>query len=89
MAARIQRSYRAYVRRKIESAILIQRAYREWRTVREFIQLRDYGHQVYLWQKQRRRFSLLSIRRFLGDYLDAKNALDLRILCRYDPVSSS
>lgn len=32
-------------------------------------QLRDYGHQVLAGRKERRRFSLISMRRFSGDYL--------------------
>lgn len=33
------------------------------------VQLRDYGHQVLAGRKERRRFSLVSMRRFQGDYL--------------------
>lgn len=35
-----------------------------------YAQVRDYGHQVLAGRKERRRFSLLSYRRFMGDYLD-------------------
>ena len=34
------------------------------------LQVREYGHQVLAQRKERRRYSLLSYRRFLGDYLD-------------------
>lgn len=39
--------------------------------------MRDYGHQILAGRKERRRFSLLSYRRFMGDYLDinGKSAL--------------
>ncbi|KAF7347589.1 Microfilament motor [Mycena venus] len=43
------------------------------KTTREalvYAQVRDYGHQVLAGRKERRRFSLLSYRRFMGDYLD-------------------
>jgi myosin-1 len=33
------------------------------------VQLRDYGHQVLGGRKERRRYSLVSMRRFSGDYL--------------------
>jgi hypothetical protein len=35
-----------------------------------FLQLRDYGHEVLGQRKERRRFSLVSMRRFVGTYLD-------------------
>jgi myosin-1 len=35
-----------------------------------YAQKRDYGHQILADRKERRRFSLLSFRRFMGDYLD-------------------
>jgi myosin-1 len=44
-----------------------------WRNNKEglaYIQLRDYGHQVLASRKERRKFSLLGLRRFMGDYLD-------------------
>lgn len=34
-----------------------------------YAQVRDYGHQILAGRKERRRFSLLSYRRFHGDYL--------------------
>jgi myosin-1 len=69
MAARIQRAWRNYVRYRTECAIRIQRFWRRQKGGLEYIQLRDYGHQVLQRQKERRRFSLLGSRRFLGDYL--------------------
>ena len=35
-----------------------------------YSQKRDYGHQILADRKERRRFSLLSYRRYMGDYLD-------------------
>ncbi|KAJ7654816.1 P-loop containing nucleoside triphosphate hydrolase protein [Mycena rosella] len=51
-----------------------------WKNNKEalvYAQTRDYGHQVLAGRKERRRFSLLSYRRFMGDYLDVngKSAL--------------
>jgi myosin-1 len=35
--------------------------------------MREYGHQLLDNRKERRRYSLLSMRKFTGDYLDIKN----------------
>jgi len=69
MAIRIQRAWRNYLRYRTECAIRIQRFWRRVNGGLEFIQFRDYGHQVLGGRKQRRRFSLLGSRRFIGDYL--------------------
>lgn len=69
MATRIQRAWRHFLRHRIECAIRIQRMWREAHGGSEFIQLRDYGHEVLAGRKQRRRYSLCGSRRFLGDYL--------------------
>ncbi|EON64246.1 PLK protein kinase [Coniosporium apollinis CBS 100218] len=73
MAIRIQRAWRNYLRYRTECAIRIQRWWRRLKGGLEFIQLRDYGHQVLAGRKERRRFSLLGYRRFLGDYLGLNN----------------
>ena len=39
----------------------------------EFMVLRDAGHKVLAGRKERRRFSLIGYRRFLGDYLGVAN----------------
>ncbi|KAF8899062.1 P-loop containing nucleoside triphosphate hydrolase protein [Infundibulicybe gibba] len=71
MAARIQRAFRNYMRYKHECA--------RRRTV--YAQARDYGHQILAARKERRRFSLLSYRRFMGDYLDinGKSSLGMEL----------
>ena len=50
-----------------------------------YAQKREYGHQILANRKERRRFSLISYRRFMGDYLDmnGENALgrDLKSVC--------
>ncbi|WOO80631.1 Myosin-1 [Vanrija pseudolonga] len=70
MASRIQRAWRAYVRRKHEAATKIQRFWRGQKDNLVFAAKRDYGHQVLAGRKERRRFSLLGMRKFMGDYLD-------------------
>lgn len=70
MATRIQRAWRAYVRRKVEAAIKIQRFWRGQKDNLVYAAKRDYGHDVLAGRKERRRFSLLGMRKFMGDYLD-------------------
>lgn len=85
MAARIQRAWRNYWRYKNECARRIQRFWKNNKEALEYAKVRDYGHQVLAGRKERRRYSLLSYRRFLGDYLDVngKNIVgsDLRSAC--------
>ncbi|KAH8102399.1 P-loop containing nucleoside triphosphate hydrolase protein [Cristinia sonorae] len=77
MAARIQRAWRNYMRYREECARRIQRFWRNNKEGLEYAKIRDYGHQILAGRKERRRFSLLSYRRFMGDYLDVngKSAL--------------
>jgi myosin heavy subunit len=70
MAARIQRAFRNYLRYKQECASRIQRFWKSKKDGLAFLQLRDYSHQVLNGRKERRRFSLVSMRQFNGDYLD-------------------
>ena len=70
MAGRIQRAWRNYMRYKHECARRIQRFWKNNKEALVYAQTRDYGHQVLAGRKERRRFSLLSYRRFIGDYLD-------------------
>lgn len=70
MAMRIQRAFRNYMRYKHECARRIQRMWKNNKEKLVYVQLRDYSHQVLAGRKERRRFSLISMRKFLGDYLD-------------------
>jgi myosin-1 len=70
MARRIQRAYRNWMRYKNEAARRIQRMWMNKKEGIVYVQLRDYSHQVLAQRKERRRFSLVSMRKFLGDYLD-------------------
>ncbi|KAK0233583.1 P-loop containing nucleoside triphosphate hydrolase protein [Armillaria fumosa] len=81
MAARIQRAFRNYMRYKRECARRIQRFWRNNKEALVYAQVRDYGHQILGGRKERRRFSLLSYRRFMGDYLgiNGKNDLGLEV----------
>ncbi|KAK6541237.1 class II myosin [Orbilia ellipsospora] len=73
MAIRIQRAWRNYLRYRIECAVRIQRWWRNLTGSTDFVKLRDYGHTVLAGRKQRRRFSILGSRRFMGDYLGVDN----------------
>jgi myosin I len=85
MAGRIQRAFRNYYRYKIECAKRIQRFWKNNKEAIVYAQKRDAGHAVLAGRKERRRYSLLSYRRFMGDYLDVngKSALgeQLESLC--------
>ncbi|GAA6014234.1 hypothetical protein JCM10207_006141 [Rhodosporidiobolus poonsookiae] len=70
MAGRIQRCWRAYLRRKHDAARTIQRFWMNKKEGIVYAQLRDYGHQILGGRKERRRYSLVSMRKFMGDYLD-------------------
>src|ERR1700722_3287781 len=72
MAARIQRAFRNYLRYKEECARRIQKFWKNNKEGIDYAKIRDYGHQVLAGRKERRRFSLISYRRFMGDYLDVK-----------------
>lgn len=71
MAGRIQRAWRNYMRYKNECATRIQRFWTNKKDGIALAQLRDYGHTVLAGRKERRRFSIISMRKFLGDYLGA------------------
>ncbi|KAF2764174.1 hypothetical protein EJ03DRAFT_356017 [Teratosphaeria nubilosa] len=73
MAIRIQRAWRNYLRYRIECAIRIQRFWRKVSGGEPYMVLRDEGHKVLAGRKERRRFSLIGYRRFLGDYLGIDN----------------
>ena len=77
MAGRIQRAWRNYMRYKHECARRIQRFWKNNKDAIEFAKVRDYGHQILAGRKERRRFSLLGSRRFMGDYLDVNGKSDL------------
>jgi myosin-1 len=69
MAGRIQRAWRNYWRYKNACATRIQRFWRDNNAALAHAQVREYGHTLLAARKERRRFSLVGARRFLGDYL--------------------
>ena len=69
MAVRIQRAWRNYLRYRAEAATRIQRCWRKSKVGIKEIEFRDQGHRILQQRKERRRYSLLGSRRFVGDYL--------------------
>lgn len=69
MAARIQRAWRRFNQKRVDSATKIQRAVRERSSGNEFEKFRDQGHRLLGGKKERRTMSLLGYRAFMGDYL--------------------
>lgn len=69
MAVRIQRAWRNFLRYRIEAATRIQRCWRKSKTGMKEIEFRDQGHRILQQRKERRRFSMIGSRRFMGDYL--------------------
>jgi len=65
------------MRYKHECARRIQRFWRNNKEAIVYAKVRQYGHDVLAGRKERRRFSLLSYRRFMGDYLDVNGKSDL------------
>lgn len=74
MAARIQRAWRRYVKRKEDAAKVIQAAWRIKKHGNKYEQLRDEGTDILAGRKQRRRMSLLRSRAFMGDYLGCNDS---------------
>jgi myosin-1 len=69
MAVRIQRAWRNYLRYRAEAATRIQRFWRKSKSGIKEVEFRDQGHRILQQRKERRRYSLVGSRRFMGDYL--------------------
>lgn len=74
MAARIQRAWRKYVQRKVDAAIVIQRAWRLKKHGNKYEEIRDQGTKMLQGKKQRRRLSMCGSRSYMGDYLGCNHA---------------
>jgi myosin-1 len=70
MAQRIQRAWHRYQSHRAACARTIQQAYRDYKGLNVYVKMRDHGHTILQQKKERRKFSLISMRRYLGDYLD-------------------
>jgi len=74
MAARIQRAWRRYVKRKDDAARVIQTAWRNKKHGNKFEQFRDEGSAILQGRKERRRMSMLGSRAYMGDYLGCNDS---------------
>lgn len=75
MAIRIQRAWRDYLRYRSESAARIQRFWKKKRGDEPNLKLRDRAtEKILAGRKERRRFSLIGYRRYMGDYLGLNNS---------------
>lgn len=74
MAARIQRAWRRYIKRKDDAAKVIQTAWRNKKHGNKFEQFRDEGNALLQGRKERRRMSLLGCRSYMGDYLGCNDS---------------
>ena len=82
MATRIQRAWRRFLQHRIDCAIKIQRMWRSKDVALEYSRLRDDSQRVLGGRKERRRFSLLGSRKFLGDYLEVNGRAGFGALLR-------
>lgn len=73
MAARIQRAWRRYLRKRESAAKVMQRAWRERSGGNQFEQLRDYGTRLLASRKERRTMLMLGYRAFMGDYMNCND----------------
>jgi myosin-1 len=69
MAIRIQRAWRNYLRYRAEAANRIKRFWKKKSGGEPNLKLREDGTALLAGRKERRRFSLIGYRRFMGDYL--------------------
>ncbi|GEQ70372.1 hypothetical protein JCM33374_g4049 [Metschnikowia sp. JCM 33374] len=74
MAARIQRAWRRYLKRKDDAAKVIQNAWRIKKHGNKYEQIRDEGTNILQGRKERRRFSILGSRAYMGDYLGCNDS---------------
>lgn len=74
MAARIQRAWRRYLKKKEDAAKVIQNAWRNKKHGNKFEQLRDEGTALLQGRKERRRFSIIGSRAYMGDYLGCNDS---------------
>ncbi|KAL9101498.1 MAG: hypothetical protein Q9163_003246 [Psora crenata] len=73
LAIAVQRRWRKILKLRLDCVIRVQKHWREVRKSGEYQRKRDYGHQILQGRKERRRFSLIGSRRYLGDYLGVNN----------------
>lgn len=71
-ATRIKAAYRNYLNFKQQCAVIIQKCYRDYKYVAPYSDLRMKIEPTIVNKKERNRLSVASVRKFYGDYLNAK-----------------
>ncbi|KYQ88475.1 myosin IC [Tieghemostelium lacteum] len=70
---RIKNAFRNYKLYKVRCAQTIQGYYRAWKQASPYFDMRAKNEQLIQNRKERNRFSVLSVRKFFGDYLDVRS----------------
>lgn len=69
----LQRAVRKWFQKRDQAARVFQRLWRERTGGNQYEQLRDYGTSLIAGRKQRRSFSMLGSRAYMGDYLNCND----------------
>lgn len=76
-ANRIKNAFKIWKQYRFECVSTIQRLYRSYKGVAPYMDLKLRTESIVSGKKERQRFSLTSVRRFVGDYLDLKTQNEL------------
>lgn len=85
-ANRIKTAFQVWKSFRLECVQTIQKAWRAYKNVAPYWDLRMTNESIMSGKKERHRFSLTSVRKFAGDYLDMKSQREL--LNAMGPTSS-
>ncbi|KAN0022743.1 hypothetical protein ACTFIU_005479 [Dictyostelium citrinum] len=72
-ANRIKNAFRNYKLYRQRCAQTIQGYFRAWKQASPFFDLRMQNEQLFQGRKERNRFSMISVRKYFGDYLDVRS----------------
>ena len=76
-ANRIKVAFQVWKNLRLECVTNIQKAWRAYKNVAPYWDLRMNNESIMSGKKERHRFSLISVRKFTGDYLDMKSQREL------------
>jgi len=76
-ANRIKEAFKVWKLYRAECVTVIQKCYRAYKDVAPYSDLKEQNEAVVGGKKERQRYSLTSVRRFVGDYLDIKTQSEL------------
>eukprot|EP01132_Coremiostelium_polycephalum_P001010 gene1010-1280_t len=72
-ANRIKNAFRNYKLYRTRCAQTIQGYYRAWKQASPYFDLRMQNETLFTGRKERQRFSMISVRKYFGDYLDVRS----------------